>query len=720
MADNINERGKSPIKNISFLLFATAVLLWSATGAAAQSASPSPTPSPEPRSETITWFGGYNVTTSIEAGVRGARVGGNENKYRSDFNYRPGFRLFDSSFLIENKDHKSRAIDSLLVTSTGWDSDPYGSTRISVERAGFYKFDGNVRQVVYFNNLNNHARNSRRTNTRHNFGDFDLYLYPNSDKFRVRLGGGFNKTKGSGTLTTRPFSDEYIVDSDVDNGTTDLRAGVDTKLLGFNMSATYGWRRFRDSTFYSTSSNIGFNTGSTSGEIVNFSRQYPIKGATNYGLFNIQRTFAKKLDFTGRVVYSLTERRFEVLEQITGLQNCTPVPPATTCNRNIVDLDRFNISGDSNRSQTRVDLGVTYAVTNDFRISNTFTYDTFDISGGTAFAEALFTRTSTGGTRNPVFTNTNFHRVTGYERFMNTLEADYQFRDWLGINIGYRYTKRNIELSGFNQTLPPATTPTRTLLNEVEHNQTNTLIAGFKAKPLKNWSLFGDLEWGEADNAFTRLANNKVRNFRLRSRWGFNQFVFNVSAISKDNENPSFSTAPQGGVTGEFIANTKSRLFSAFVDWTPLANYSFSGGYTYQHLTSETDIVVPLTVGTSTVFRRGFSQFFMRDHNMFFNVTARPIKRVSVFAGYNFNKDRGQGDLVSTAPQFILTSYPFRLYTMDSRIAIRLTKNIDWNVGYQYIGYNERIQPLSVGRPQDYHANLPYTSLRIYFGGGER
>jgi hypothetical protein len=38
-------------------------------------------------------------------------------------------------------------------------------------------------------------------------------------------------------------------------------------------------------------------------------------------------------------------------------------------------------------------------------------------------------------------------------------------------------------------------------------------------------------------------------------------------------------------------------------------------------------------------------------------------------------------------------------------------------VGYQYYSYREQ-PPFNTG--QDYRAHLPYTSLRIYFGGGER
>lgn len=701
MADKFNERGKSRIKNniLFLLLFTTASLLSATFDLQAQTPSPTPAPSNEVRT-----FLGYDLTSSFEFGVRGVSVNGNDNKYRSDFNYRPGVRLFDSSFLLENKDGKSKYIDSMLVTSSGWNADPTGFTRISVERVGFYRFDSNVRQVVYFNNLNNHSRNGHNADTRHNFGDFDLTMYPLSDKLKVRFGAGFNKTNGSGSITSRAYSDEYPIDSKVNNGSLDLRAGIDSNLAGFNLSFSYGFRQFKDNTFYSTVANRGYNTTNTA-VISTFERSYPIKGDTHYAMFNVQRTFAKKLDFTARVIYSLTDRNFGFTETITGRDN----------SNNIVDLDRFNISGASKRPQTRADFGITYTVTNSFRISNSFTYDSFNISGDNVFAEALYTRTAAGGPRNPVFTNSLNDRVTDFRRFANTIEADYQFRDWFGFNVGYRYTKREIELTGFTRALPPATTPTLTLFAEEETNQTHTFIGGMKIKPSNNWVIFADVEHGDADNAFTRLANYKFTNFRVRSRWSFKRLILNLSAITKDNENPSASTAPPGNYpSGDFIANTKNRNLSAFVEWSPIDKFSLSAGYTFQRLTSETDIVI----NTGTLVR-GRSQFFMRDHYAFFNFTAQPFKRVTFYAGYNRNEDLGQGSRLSVLPQLV-TSYPFKLSTIESRLAMRLTRNIEWNIGYQYIGYNERIQPLSVGAPQDYHANLPYTSLRIYFGGGDR
>jgi hypothetical protein len=697
MADKFNQKGASPVKNkIPILLFFAAWLLFGTSVLHAQTS----TPTPAPTDERVT-LNGFEVTSSFEIGVRGVSVNGNDNKYRSDFNYRPGVRLFDSSFLLENKEKKRRFFDTLQIISSGWNADPSGFTRFNIEKVGLYRFESNVRQVSYFNNLNNHARNGHTADTRHNFGDFDLTVYP-SKLFRLRFGASFSKTNGTGSITSRAYSDEFPISSRVDNGANDLRAGIDSKAFGFNLSFSFGFRRFKDKASYSTFGNPGYNSTNTT-VISTFDRSYPVKGITQYALFSAQRTFARKLDFTARIMHANTDRTFGFIETITGRDN----------SNNIVDLDRFNINGDSTRRQTRGDLGVTYAVTGNFRISDTFTFDTFKISGDSAFAEAFYTRTAAGGARNPVFTNTFYDRVTDFERFVNTIEADYQFSDRFGFNIGYRFTKRRVELLGFTQTLPPAATPTITLINDEENNQTNTLIAGFKAKPLRNMVIFADVEHGEADNAFTRLANYNFTNLRLRTRWNFKQFAFNFSAITKDNENPSTSTAPPGNYpSGNFIANTKNRIFSVYGEWNPIAQFSLTAGYTFQRLTSETDIVI----NTGTLVR-GLSRFYMRDHHAFFDISAQPFKRVSIFAGYQRNEDLGQGNRTAALP-VLLTSYPFKLSTAESRIAIRLTKNIDWNIGYKYISYNERIQPLSVGAPQDYHANLPYVSLRIFFGGG--
>jgi hypothetical protein len=623
--------------------------------------------------------------------VRGVHVNGSDNKYRSDLNYRPGPRVFDSSFLIDNKEGHGNFFDSALVTTSGWGGDPSGMFRFNIERTGFYRFDSNIRRVKYFNSLSNHALNEHNANTDHGFGDFDLSIFPERESLRFRIGYSFNRTGGDGGSTTRAYSDEFATLANVNTSSDDFRAGVEGQLLGFNLGLNYGFRRFDErTTYFIDGINPGNNPANTS-RLFTFERRYPIDGTTNFVQFHAQRTFAEKLDFTARFIHSLTSTDFDFTELITGRDN----------SNNQVDLDRFDISGSAKRPQTRGDLGVTYRVTNDFRISNTFTYDQFNISGANEFFEELRRRNNAGTVLAPVFTSTVAHRVTAYRRATNLLEADYQVNNRFGFNVGYRFTHRKVRTAGQDRTLPSGAPA---LSDEEFSNQTHALIAGFKAKPVNNWVIFFDVEHGKADNVFTRLANYDFTNFRIRTRANIKTVGFNASFISRSNDNPSrtVETAP---VT--FTSETRSRTFAASVDWTPRPEINLSTGYTFQHLNAMTDIIVPVAGARLA----GISEYFVRDSYFFFDVQAKPVKWVSIFASYRISDDRGQGDRVSTRPQDIITSYPMRFNSPEVKLAFRITRNVDWNVGYQYYDYKERFV-----NAQNYNAHLPYTSLRFYFG----
>ena len=78
-------------------LFAIGSMLFVTASIKAQTPSPSPSPGPE------VMLGVYKVTATTEVGWRWRRVDGNFNKYRSDLNYKQGFRIFDTNLLLEGK-----------------------------------------------------------------------------------------------------------------------------------------------------------------------------------------------------------------------------------------------------------------------------------------------------------------------------------------------------------------------------------------------------------------------------------------------------------------------------------------------------------------------------------------------------------------------------------------------------------------------------------------
>lgn len=738
MNKTIHRQKETNMRNkILFITLLTFVLFMMTLGVQAQTTTP--TPSSSTSSNETTTLGGYEVITSIEFGVRGLSVNGNHDKYRTDFNYRPGVRVFDSSFLLEDKDGKRGGpFDSLLVTSSGWGADPTGYFRVNMEKAGAYRFDANVRRMHYFNQLDNfiNVRSNepsfKGADTERNFGDFDLTIFPENEKLRIRVGSSFYRLSGDQGSTIRYPGDEYPITKVLGTHSTDFHAGVDTKLAGFKLTFTGGIRRFEDeSTFVRSIPYPGVNNTDVT-TLTTLNRPYPQKGNTPYGIFTFQRTFAKKLDLTGRFIYSVTDRDFFFDELYSGRGTIRP----STIVRNILS-NAFQGIGDTKRPQARGDIGITYAITDNFRLSNSFNYEQFDISGGSGITEtSVSTNLATGAALPTLFSRSAFYRAYNFKRYQNTVEGDFQLNYHFGVNVGYRFGHRKIDINGFNITLvtqnvaqainnPSGACSTLTTDNprvfcEEEENSTNAVLVGTRIKPTRNWSIFANMEHGTADNAFTRLSNYNYTNFRVRSNWSYKQFTFNVLGILRDNENPSLTSAIRSSTGAilvperELIGNVNNKVFSGYVDWSPDRRISISTGYTYNYLKSETDVVVPLAALTL-----GFSEYFMRDNYAFVDVSAQLADRVSLFASYRFNKDNGQGDRLSTLPQFIISSYPFRLHMPEIRLAVKLTKHIDWNVGYQYYGYNENMRGFFDPIPpnQNYTAHMPYTSLRIYFGG---
>ena len=653
------------------------------------------TPTPKPAEDEDLIVGGYKVTTTTEFGYRYRRLYGSENKFNSDLNYKKGFRLFDSNILFEADSGKGKYFDSLLISNTGWGADPSGFTRVNVEKTGIYKFNSTVRRVKYFNNLSNFALQQHTFNTRHSLGDFDFTLLPQNEKIRFNFGASFSNVSGPGVSNARAYRDDFPVTADYENKSNDFRAGVEGKLLGFNLGLTQGFRFFKDrSQYFLTAPNVGNNPADTT--VYNtFSRTFPTDGNAYYTHFNAHRTFAKKLDFTGQFIYTSTDSKMGMLELISGRDN----------SNNFVDRDRFEINADAKRIQTRGDTGLTYMVNNNFRISNTFSVDRFTVNGGEKLEEWLDRRNAAGNPLASTFTRSAAYRVNDYRRFVNTIEGDYQFNNRVSAHIGYRYTNRKVDVMGYDITLTsaPSSTNPRNILED-EKNSTNTLIAGMKIKPVKNWVIFWDVEKGSADNVFSRLENYKFTNFRIRSKVTVDKFSFNFSAVAKDNNNPS-----QTPTALNFGTDIKNYFYSGSVEWAPMDKVQISSGYTYHHLTADTPIIVPV----DGVSRLGFSQFYMRDHYGYLDVSAKPLKRLSLYGSLKINRDKGQSNRFSTLPEIIYGGYPMNMLSPEFRAAIRLTRNVDWNIGYQYYNYQD-----SQTSSQNYRAHLPYTSLKIYFGGG--
>jgi hypothetical protein len=473
----------------------------------------------------------------------------------------------------------------------------------------------------------------------------------------------------------------------------EYRVGVDAKLWVFDLSFMQGWRFFKeDNQYLITVPNAGNNPTNTA-KITDFYRNAPTRGDTPFTRLSLHTLIKKKLDFTGRFVYTSGSTNYTFFQNGHG----------TDSSGNNITSDVITQAGSAKRPNAMGDLALTFYATDRFRISETFRVNNFRINGGDLLLETLLrTKTSAGGTTvlPPVTTNLLSFRTIDYRRYLNTIEGDFDINSRLSIHAGYRYADRHIELGSSDITVGAAAKPA---LEKVD-NSTNTFIFGFKAKPVKIWSLYMDMERGSADNVFTRVDNYKFTNVRVRSILRPNRTLsFNVSLITKDNNNPAITDSSRN-----FGVNIKSRVFTSSLDWSPNETFGLNGGYTKTNVTSDADIILALA-GVQTL---GQSQYFMRDNFVFMTGYVRPFPRATLYGGYRLHNDPGQGSRSSTASSLI-GSFPYEMQSPEAKLVIRLHKNVDWIGGYQYFGYEV---PFPNTSTQFYHAHLPYTSLRIYFG----
>ncbi len=744
---------KSNVRNMLRILSGLMLVLVMAAGAAsAQQPTPTPKKSDakkaEPKAETTSaqtgeGTGNYTITSSIELGYRGIRVDGDVNKYKSDLNYKAGPRLFDTSFLMQSKDGKGGLFNSLLITSTGWGADPYGSMRLSAEKPKWYRLDATYRSNKYYRFLNtianpnflfspanfavppNPATGEHGFNTKTEMGDFDLTILPKNRTIRFNVGYSPERYSGPAYTNYHYSGNEFLLLSQLKSRADDYRFGADGTLGLVDFSFLQGFRRFSDDSFIDQGR--GINVNPAVAQFTSFNRQEPARGKVNYTQFSVHSFLARKLDITARVTHTSATSNSTFIETARGVNfnprvtGWPPTPPAAT--PNITNLATYNITANTRRPSWLGDIGVTFLATDKFRISNTFRVEDFEIVGVDVFSDFFsLSRPNPNPTRTDIiaFSNLPANKTTKYRKYQNTLEGDYQFNPRGSIHFGYRYGSRRIEelLSGFalNSNSPGAVVPE----DVTEQNHTHAFFAGFKARPVNNWTIYFDGEHGTADNVFTRIGNYNYTNIRLKSRYAPNRKInFNLAVITKYNANPSEIA---GVSLLDFGVTVESRTFTSSVVWNPTAKLSLSTGYNYNWVNSDAivDYFYQVPPATSVRHPIGHSLYYMRNNFFYIDLVARLSPRVTFYGSYRVNQDGGQGTRLADptgTPGTLISSYPMSFQSPEARLAIKLNRHLDWNLGYQYYNYDEN--PVVGPRPQNYHAHLPYMSLRIYFGRRE-
>ncbi|PWT93539.1 MAG: hypothetical protein C5B55_04355, partial [Blastocatellia bacterium] len=556
---------KGNLKNLFCLSTTlTVVLMINSLTAIAQKPSPSPTPKKSDDNsagapvEAGDGAGNYTIISSIEFGYRGLRVDGDLNKYQSDLNYRAGPRLFDSSFLMRSTNGDGGLFDSALVTTTGWGADPSGTLRMNFEKPRWYRFDGTYRKFKYFRFLNSFANpnwvfspsnfsvppkpitGEHGYNTETKLGDFDLTLLPKNRLIRFTVGYSPERYNGPAFTNYHIGGNDFNYPVNLRSHANDFRFGADGTVGSIDYSFLQGFRRFRDDSFTNLGPTLGINVDPAKGQFKSFHHNEPTRGSVDFTRFSVHTLVAKRLDVTGRIVYSKAKSTSDFLESYTGtnwnprVSGWPPGPLPST--PNTLNLGQYNITSDADRPNTQGDIGVTILATEKLRISNTFRVEDFKIHGNAVMADFFSITRPSGATTvtdTISFSNLDAHTNIKYRKYQDIVEGDYQFNARYGVHFGYRYGHRNIDESfegfnlGSNGSVPP---PTRSSSSDSFVNNTHALFGGFKARFSNNFNMYVDAEHGTADNVFTRIGNYNYTNFRAKTRYApTKKLTFNLA-----------------------------------------------------------------------------------------------------------------------------------------------------------------------------------------------
>jgi hypothetical protein len=370
--------------------------------------------------------GNYNIKQSIEFGYRFSSVNGSEETYDTMVNLQSGPRLLGFTTEIRSLDHHATFFDRLYLSNFGYGGDPNNVSQIRISKNKWYAFSGMFRKdqnywdysllanplnpttpvpnaPVNFNPVINAPSNVLGTSligtspesfyTRRNMQNYGLTVLPDS-KIRFRLGYDQNTVYGPGDSTIHQGTEQFLLQN-YSTHMQQYRLGVDFRFLpGTTISYDQIWSNYKND-LGSTDANqqfspgvgfppvdlgISFNPTASqpcantfgAGSIVNPAcsayYSYFSHGRTRMDSptekVSVQSTYFKNVDLAGTLSYTAGDMTISDYQQnFTGLE-------ARTFLSNYAETGPVQ----GRHVATFGDFGITWHITNDFSIVDSFHY----------------------------------------------------------------------------------------------------------------------------------------------------------------------------------------------------------------------------------------------------------------------------------------------------------------------------------------------------------
>jgi hypothetical protein len=625
--------------------------------------------------------GDYNIVQSWEFGYRFAAVGGNQDKYRSDVNYRDGIRLLNSNFTVNSKDGKGRWFDEIVLSTQGLGNDPYESATLRVQKNGLYRYDLLWRQNDYFNPGLTVASGQHLETTTHRWQDHDLTLFPQSH-FRLRAGYSHVALDGPALTTEQEFdsrSDVFTLFRNTRQQFNEYRVGGDGDWKGFRFTILRRWEYFREDATDTLS-------GGTS--LTSFQRTQPYRGNTPGWMGNLFGE-RKWIAVNARFTYAGGRGDFVQNESAIGTDRF-----GAAANRQIV------VTGNGDRPVTTGDFNLTVfpaarlSIVNQTSASNTRMV-------GNNFFQQFDNRTFS-------FSSLNF-QFLGVRLVTNATDVRYRFSKKFDLFGGFRYSDREI------RSTEDQATPGFALdgVSATQSNHTKAGVAGVNLIPMKNVRAHLEGEIGRNDNPFTPISLRNYHAIRGKVQYRTKTGSAGVGYQENYNNNSIRITA----------YSSRSRSYSAEASWNAKSWVSLDTSYSKLHLDTIGGIDFFAGSPRSLEIKGEQSVYISNIHAANIGLRFALKKYADLYVGYNLTRDTGDGraNAFVSATSFSapaaavagvfsgVQTFPLTFQTPLLRLSVRIHEKLRWNFGYQYYGYKEDFGLFA--QNQNYRANTGYTSL---------
>lgn len=613
----------------------------------------------------------YALDGGLSVGYRNVDIDGSKAKYREDYNYVSGFRLFDFDLSGAAKEPEKTRLDRFHLQIDTPGNEPVSNFKLTAADRELYDLRINFNRSKYYYAVPRLWEEPVADDVRlDDLHDFNLLRWNGTADLTVRaphlptLFFGYRLYKTSGTSTSTvliPAGDNFLVNAPVDSVTQVGKVGTEFELVGTDFFVQQEYRRvMREFDQDGPLDPVGLDPTDAStlqSWQAGQSEQIGIPATT----VRVRRPLGERADLTGAVFYSHANLDSYAYRLRDGTSDAPALSGAAlTRDRSDATLDTWV-----------ADLGGTVRLTDTLRLNATYRFNERS-QDGTLDQSGTYGALATGASD-----LVRIHSTTG--------DFEWQARDDLLLRAGLRYAWRQAYF---------------TLTGDRVSTGTLGAIGEARWRPWSFLDLFAKYENAQVDDPLTTrgdpanvpplpareieltFVNRGKAGFRLRPlRW----LAFNYQFTSDSRENDSFD------------ANWTAYGNTVGVSVTPRDDLSFGAGFTHRDVDNRSVIYYAPLYARSLSVQRGSEDIVSSELRWDFGLLGQRWSTGWTIAYVDAD------DTLSPRLEPGLNGYAF--YDLD-RVdgGTFLTLHHRWlepTIEFRMIDYNERVLPAN-----DYRATI--------------